>query len=721
MSSSWTSDLASLDGSLSSAWESLEELKAVQIVDVVAVLNQLKTAVAVGQKLRSTVADVLPEASWHNRQELEAVLARAARIGRRRSRLLELATVLESADIVHRRAHRVEHLNQLRAQAITELRSQATSGKEPPNLPGPDAEKWVDWACSLKEPEDSAALQALRLGFAHLDDFVTDLEPGMWLSKARSEILLCNGPELKSLITEVREQLRSRLLTLAAELEQGHIVHHRAARFNQLNQLREQAIKELRSQANAEGEPPSLPGPATAQWIQWACGLKESQDAEALQMLRSGFAHLDGFISNLEPHMWIGGGAKPDEAEAEPEDSPSYDCRPKLQAAGTWREGLDSLLPEPVLPPGVEPSETQRLEPQRLMTTLAAFASQALPGQQTGPAPSAATSSQQVGGTLANEPALEHSLSERAQKQVSNLSEQVRQRDKNFVTLEHPIEGSDSERFPAALWARVQKVSWMKHRVPLAIATGLLFITVVIGFWGLHTVHAKATVPIASTTSLAASGTLENKVPDQPGAAADSKTITGSSTPHNVMPFRPEDSSNATKQVEARESAVEASKDTTGSAVAPVIVLPNDAAGSRKGKTTADGGMLEAPPPSLQAGMPNNLTGILTNAPVSVPKLAAEQPVRLSSGSAQEAVVSLVRPVYPAPAREMRIQGTVVVQAVIGKDGKIVRLHATSGHPLLIQAALDAVKQSQFRPYLLNGVPVEADTRINVNFVIKGN
>src|SRR5215472_1546408 len=84
MSSSWTSDLASLDGSLSSAWESLEELKAVQIVDVVAVLNQLKTAVAVGQKLRSTVADVLPEASWHNRQELEAVLARTARIGRRR-------------------------------------------------------------------------------------------------------------------------------------------------------------------------------------------------------------------------------------------------------------------------------------------------------------------------------------------------------------------------------------------------------------------------------------------------------------------------------------------------------------------------------------------------------------------------------------------------------------------------------------------------------------
>jgi hypothetical protein len=105
------------------------------------------------------------------------------------------------------------------------------------------------------------------------------------------------------------EQLRSRLLALTTELESGSIVHRRAFRVSQLNHLRDQAVNELRSQAGLEGTPQTLPGPEADEWIEWACGLKEPEDAESLQTLRIGFAHLDDFVAHLEPKMWMAAGS----------------------------------------------------------------------------------------------------------------------------------------------------------------------------------------------------------------------------------------------------------------------------------------------------------------------------------------------------------------------------------------------------------------------------
>jgi hypothetical protein len=125
----------------------------------------------------------------------------------------------------------------------------------------------------------------------------------------------------KSLEARTLEQLRSRLLDLATELERGNIVHRRAPRVNELNQLRDQAINELRSQAKVEGAPQTLPGPEADRWIEWACGLKEPEDAESLQTLRNGFAHLDDFVANLEPNMWTAAGSPTPEILPEPERS----------------------------------------------------------------------------------------------------------------------------------------------------------------------------------------------------------------------------------------------------------------------------------------------------------------------------------------------------------------------------------------------------------------
>ena len=83
-------------------------------------------------------------------------------------------------------------------------------------------------------------------------------------------------------------------------------------------------------------------------------------------------------------------------------------------------------------------------------------------------------------------------------------------------------------------------------------------------------------------------------------------------------------------------------------------------------------------------------------------------------------LIHRVQPLYPPPARQAHIQGQVVIRAVIRRDGMIENLQVLSGHPMLVQAAIDAVKQWRYRPYSLNGEPVEVETQVTVNFVLSG-
>ncbi len=141
----------------------------------------------------------------------------------------------------------------------------------------------------------------------------------------------------------------------------------------------------------------------------------------------------------------------------------------------------------------------------------------------------------------------------------------------------------------------------------------------------------------------------------------------------------------------------------------------------------------EAPPPStgvagvvggVPGGVPGGaLGGVLSsiaNTPTAVPKVATPQRVRVSQGVSQGLLIHQVKPTYPPLARQARIQGTVILQALISKDGTIQNLHLVSGHPMLAPAAIDAVKQWRYKPYFLNGEPVEVETTINVNFTLAG-
>jgi protein TonB len=81
-------------------------------------------------------------------------------------------------------------------------------------------------------------------------------------------------------------------------------------------------------------------------------------------------------------------------------------------------------------------------------------------------------------------------------------------------------------------------------------------------------------------------------------------------------------------------------------------------------------------------------------------------------------LIKQVKPQYPPLAKAARVQGTVKFQAVIAKDGTIQNLQLLGGPPLLVQAAMQAVQQWQYKPTLLNGEPVEVITTIDVNFTL---
>jgi protein TonB len=139
-----------------------------------------------------------------------------------------------------------------------------------------------------------------------------------------------------------------------------------------------------------------------------------------------------------------------------------------------------------------------------------------------------------------------------------------------------------------------------------------------------------------------------------------------------------------------------------------------------------------APPPSMAgvAGMEGMaggsasgvMGGILGGLGSSAPVVKAAPPkkIAVSAGVIAGNKIGGVDPRYPAIAKAARIQGTVVLQASISKEGTIQNLKVVSGPPMLQQAAVEAVKTWRYKPYLLNGQPVEVETQVNVIFTLGG-
>lgn len=165
-----------------------------------------------------------------------------------------------------------------------------------------------------------------------------------------------------------------------------------------------------------------------------------------------------------------------------------------------------------------------------------------------------------------------------------------------------------------------------------------------------------------------------------------------------------------------------------------LLLSATAAVGQTAPATQTNAGQPAAPSqPSPVAGAttptdtPDPATGAVTSPaapvpPAFVPGIASPAqdkprgPVRISGGVMAGNVVNKVDPVYPPDAKTAGLEGAVVFDALISKTGTVENLKVVSGPQVLASSAMDAVRQWTYRPYLLNGQPVEVRTTITVNF-----
>jgi protein TonB len=161
------------------------------------------------------------------------------------------------------------------------------------------------------------------------------------------------------------------------------------------------------------------------------------------------------------------------------------------------------------------------------------------------------------------------------------------------------------------------------------------------------------------------------------------------------------------------DSPAERSESAAKAAAQPIVVKNRSAVSSQRKSTTSD-----APAPSIigiaSAGSGGALSELIPSE-VNSPKPVL-QTVNISQGVSQGLLTRKVQPTYPPTALRMKVEGSVQLLATIGKTGNITAVKVLSGEPILAKAALDAVKQWKYKPYYLNGDPVEIQTQVTINF-----
>ena len=157
-----------------------------------------------------------------------------------------------------------------------------------------------------------------------------------------------------------------------------------------------------------------------------------------------------------------------------------------------------------------------------------------------------------------------------------------------------------------------------------------------------------------------------------------------------------------------------------GPTIHPIIVNSHGLLSLRTTPTTGESGPPE--PPELDGALGDRtqegLHSIMSEYFRPLPTAPAKPRAIRQSVVMEGNLIHKVEPQYPVIAKQLHIEGTVIVKAIISRDGVITRAEAESGQTLLAQAALAAVRQWRYRPYYLNDQPIEVETEIRVNFVL---
>jgi len=281
------------------------------------------------------------------------------------------------------------------------------------------------------------------------------------------------------------------------------------------------------------------------------------------------------------------------------------------------------------------------------------------------------------------------------------------------VTAESSSEGSKK-----ALWAVAAVV---------VVAAGLYF-----GWTQFHTRATSSATESGSTTPVStATAPASNAQPATSATPAPPSTKTSSPSPQSTLqPKAPVKSaqpdatatdnsktSEANAEPEAKDSpkvsnSLSATKPVAGLKPAPAPIVMKKGAASPTQTNGAD-----TPAPSMMVAA-TSAGGSLPNL-IGDPGTSAKpvlQTLNVSQGVSQGMVIKKVQPSYPPNALRMHVEGAVQLLATIGKSGNITAVKTLSGEPTLARAALDAVKQWKYKPYYLNGEPVEIQTQVTVNF-----
>jgi protein TonB len=132
------------------------------------------------------------------------------------------------------------------------------------------------------------------------------------------------------------------------------------------------------------------------------------------------------------------------------------------------------------------------------------------------------------------------------------------------------------------------------------------------------------------------------------------------------------------------------------------------------------GGVPGGVPGGQAGGVLGGIIGGTLGSNLPPPPKATPTRIRVGGNVQAASLVHQVMPVYPQIAKTAHISGTVILHAIIGKDGAVQNLEFISGPPLLMKNAMDAVSQWRYKPTMLNGEPVEVDTTISVVFSLGG-
>jgi protein TonB len=155
----------------------------------------------------------------------------------------------------------------------------------------------------------------------------------------------------------------------------------------------------------------------------------------------------------------------------------------------------------------------------------------------------------------------------------------------------------------------------------------------------------------------------------------------------------------------------------SGSPLRQALVVSRDPINFRQHPTETGAG---PDAPAVPYGSPRGFdVGFVNITPTVLPPPAAPSRPPRPSVVMEGSLLRRIEPQYPAIAKQIHLEGTVVLNAIISRDGYIERVDVASGPALLALAARDAVRQWKYRPYFLNGEPVEVETQITVNFTLE--